>query len=471
MVSGGTYGSRVAEAHRLGDLHVHGINSSGGYWASWDCAKVTEKNSGSLSERLKKLSVFLEGVSCEWHGFQRLSNFDSLFEETGSYDESLGTFIDDVERVTSTKVSKRHAFLSVGNHISKGELYSPFIGELFETLKRGFGEGKRSPMIIPIVTVSDAKKWPLADELPLFEAASTLSSPIFIKTVRREMGTISNPWIDGCLSGINTGVIGAITPNLPRAAYDSENEDSFIERVGELVEISIDGLEERRANLEGELKAGSFPITANQVTMFDDYFGALNVVGVHEALLNLLEKGIDSMQGKAVAYRIIETIGERLDKHEEETGHRFCLDALPSNGASYRLAEIDKKKYPDIITSGSETPFYTNSTCLPVDYTDDLWDALEHQKKLQAFYSGGTIFNIYLREGISDPVECGTLARRVLEKSSIPCFAFSPSIIATNVDAERYERLDFTYRAVSEMGAGEREEVRLRRPYAVVSGW
>ena len=471
MVSGGTYGSRVAEAHRLGDLHVHGVNSPGGYWASWDCEKVTGKGSGSLSERLKKLGIFLERVRCEWHGFQRLTSFDSLFEETGSHNESMRTFIDDVERVMSTEGSCPHAFLSVGEHLSRDEPHSPFIRELFETLKRGFWGAKRSPMMIPIVTVSDSKKWPLVDELHLFEAASTLSSPIFIKTVRHEVDSVSNPWIDGCVSGINTGVIGAITPNLPRAAYDAESEDSFIERVGELVEISIAGLEARRTHLEGELGAGCFPITATQVTTFNDYFGALNVVGVHEALLNLLEKGIDSMQGKAVAYRIIETMCERLDKHEEETGHRFCLEALPSNGASYRLAEIDKEKYPDIITSGFEAPFYTNSTCLPVDYTDDLWDALEHQKKLQTFYSGGTMFNIYLREGIPDPVECGTLASRILERSSVPCFAFSPSIIAPNVGAERYERLGFNYRAVSELGAGEKEEVRLRRPYAVVSGW
>lgn len=470
MGSGGTYGSRVAEAHRLGDLHVHGIDSPGGYWASWDCAKITEKGSGSLIERLKKLSVFLEGVRCEWHGFQRLTCFDSLFDETVINNECLRAFIYDVDRRISTKGNRLPAFLSVGEHVSKSESRSTFIKELFESLKHGFGGIKRLPGIIPLVTVSDAKKWPPADELPLYEAASTLS-PIFIKTMRQEVKTVTNPWIDGCVPGINTGVIGAITPNLPRAAYNAENEDSFIERVGELIEISIDGLEARRTYLDRELREGHFPITSTQVTMFDDYFGALNVVGVHEALLNLLEKGIDSMQGKAVAYRIIETMGERLDKREEETGHRFCLEALPSNGASYRLAEIDRRKYSDIITSGIEAPFYTNSTCLPVDYTDDLWDALEHQKKLQTLYSGGTIFNIYLREGLSNPVECGTLARRILERSSVPCFAFSPSIITPDVDAERYERLGFTYRAVSELGAGEKEEVRLRRPYAVVSGW
>ena len=470
MDSGGTYGSKVAEAHRLGDLHVHGINSPGGYWSSWDCTNVTGKGSGSLNERLKKLSVFLQGVSCEWHGFQRLTCFDSLLDETVSNNENFGAFIDDVEMRMYTRENRLPTFLSVGDHISRSEPHSPFIRELFETLQRRFEREKRSPAITPIVTVSDTKRWPLADELPLYEAASTLYSPIYIKTMRQEVD-ISNPWIDGCASGINTGVIGAITPNLPRAAYDAESEDSFIERVGELAETSIDGLEARRTHLEGELREGRFPITATQVTMFDDYFGALNVVGVHEALLNLLEKGIDSMQGKAVAYRIIETMGERLDKHENETGHRFCLDALPSNGASYRLAEIDKRKYPDIITSGIEAPFYTNSTCLPVDYTDDLWDALEHQKKLQTLYSGGTIFNIYLREGIPDPEECGTLARRVLERSSVPCFAFSPSIITPDVDSMRYERLGFTYRAVSELVAGEKEEVRLRRPYAVASGW
>jgi len=470
LVSGGTYGSRVAEAHKIGDLHVHGKDSPGGYWASWDCAKVLGMNPGSLGERLEGLSVFLKGVRREWHGFQRLTGFDSLFEDMGNtHLVSMAAFIEEVNSGNFSG-SSFHVFLGIGEHISQTEYPYPFIGHLFETLRRGSGRGKSTSMITPIVTVSDAKKWSLVDNLPLFEAASTLSSPIFVKTKRQEVAKVLNPWIDGCVSGINTGVIGAITPNLPRAAYDAENEDSFIERVGELVDISVEGLEARRTHLEGELRADRLPHTATQVTTLDEYFGALNVVGVNETLLNLLEKGIDSMQGKAVAYRIIETIRERLAHFEDETGHRFCLDALPSNGASYRLAEIDRKKYPDIVTSGIETPFYTNSTNLPVDYTDDLWDALEHQKKLQTLYSGGTIFNIYLKEGISDPVKCETLARRIIEMGLMPCFAFSPPVI-TNVMGERYDRLGFTYRAASELGAGEKEEVRLRKPYAVLSKW
>jgi ribonucleoside-triphosphate reductase len=147
-------------------------------------------------------------------------------------------------------------------------------------------------------------------------------------------------------------------------------------------------------------------------------------------------------------------MGEVIDKHEEETGHRFCLEAHPSNGASYRLAEIDRKKYPDIITSGVEAPFYTNSTCLPVDYTDDLWDALEHQKKLHVLQRGHRCSTFILGRDIR-PGGVWNLASRVLERSSVPCFAFSPSIIAPML-VQRGTRGSVLIIGRSRVGAGRK---------------
>jgi ribonucleoside-triphosphate reductase len=205
------------------------------------------------------------------------------------------------------------------------------------------------------------------------------------------------------------------------------------------------------------------------VDSFDGFFCGVGVVGVHEAIMHLLEKGIESMQGKAVAYKILEEINRRLKAHWEETGHLFCRIAEPSDGASYRFAELDRVKCPGLKSSGVDAPFYTGSTCLRVDYSDDLWDAMEHQKKLQTLYTGGSVFNVYLERGISDVGGVKTLARRIVERTALPCFSFSPTVSTSHQG--RFERLGYWYKPVTEMVAGELEEVRLRRPYAVASGW
>ena len=135
------------------------------------------------------------------------------------------------------------------------------------------------------------------------------------------------------------------------------------------------------------------------------------------------------MQGKVIAYRTLELIRGIVKEKDKETGHSFCLAAEPSDGAAYRLAELDRAKYPEIKTAGVEAPFYTGSTCLPVDYTDDLWDALEHQKKLQTLYNGGTFSISALEKGINDSKGCKMLVRKMVEKVGLPCFAFSPPVM------------------------------------------
>ena len=462
MASRGIYGSRVIEAHDVGDLYVHGFDEPKGYWASWDCTSITGIDSGkSLDEKWMKLTGFLEEAESEWHSFQRLNNLSTLIQENDEHGQ-LATFIKKVlDHPSSGKVPDVYLCL--------GEQPQGLLGSFFKILRPLNGAGCRT--ITPVVNLSNEYSWP-DEDLPLFEAASSMSSPVFINKEHKIGYEIRNPWLDGGAPGVNTGVIGAITPNLPRAAHDVRDEEAFFERIEKQIDIAVEGLEAKRAHLEAELKAGRLPVTTSVVDSFDDFFGAVGVVGVHEALLNLMGKGIESMKGKAVTYKIIETMRDRLEEYEKDTGHRFCFEAEPSGCAGQHLAELDKVRFPDMQTSGVEAPFYTNSTCLPVDYTDDLWDALEHQKKLQGMYTSGSIFNIVLERGISDPSECKTLVRRIFERAEVPCFAISPTVnLPTAEGMEAYERIGYTYRAVSKMRAGEREEVRLRKPYAVVSGW
>ena len=458
MASTSIYGTRVIKAHNIGDLYIHGFNETAGYWTSWDCSEITGKNSGqNIDEKWAKLTNFLERAWSEWHGFQRLNGLSDLVQEK----------IDDKHLTSFIKRSSGCA------NAGTPDLFLGFseqsLGSIFKTMlsiSRGIGN-----FVTPVINLSNSYSWPKED-LPVFEAASSLMSPIFINKEHKTGYELRNPWLDGGAPGANTGVIGEITPNLPRAAHDAGNEEIFFERVEGQIDVAVEGLESKRAFLEDELKAGHLPATASVVDSFDDFFGAIGVIGVHEALLNLMGKGIDSMKGKAVSYKIIEAMRDRIEAHEKDTGHRFCLEAEPSGDVGHQLAMLDKEKFPEMQVSGVETPFYTRSTCLPVDYSDDLWDALEHQKKLQGMYTGGSIFNAFLERGIADPSECKILVKRIFERTQIPCFAISPRLnIPTASGQEQFDRIGYSYREVSSLGAGEKEEVGLRRPYDVLNGW
>ena len=458
MASTSIYGPRVIKAHTIGDLYIHGFNETRGYWTSWDCSEITGKDSGQeINKKWGKLTNFLERAKIEWHGFQRLNGLSDLVQGKIG-DNHLTSFI---------KRSSDRANVGVSNlYIGLNE---QSLGLIIKTL---LSVGMKVDNIItPIINLSNSYTWPKED-LSVFEAASSLMSPIFINKEHKVGYELRNPWLDGGAPGANTGVIGEITPNLPRAAHDAVNEEIFFERVEGQIDVAVEGLEAKRAFLEDELKAGHLSATASIVDSFDDFFGAIGVIGVHEALLNLMGKGIDSMKGKAVSYKIIEAMRDRIEAHEKDTGHRFCLEAEPSGDAGHQLAMLDKEKFPEMQASGIEAPFYTRSTCLPVDYSDDLWDALEHQKKLQGMYTGGSIFNVFLERGIADPSECMMLVKRIFERTQIPCFAISPRLnIPTASGQEQYDRIGYSYRAVSSFGAGEKEEVGLRRPYDVLNGW
>jgi ribonucleoside-triphosphate reductase (formate) len=461
MASGGPYSERVVEAHRVGDIHVHGSGRVGGCWAAWDSAAIV----GDSVEPLERLSKFLAKARNEWYGFQKLSYFESLTKigriEQTKFNAGLPRFLESLEAIEGLRV-----FLGLEEQSREGA------SRLFlESLFRGL-EGTGSSRVSPLVFFSKEYRWDCGDDLPIFESTGTLHSPIFLKRLEKDVDYLTDPWIGGSVKRVNTGVLDAVTLNIPRAAYNSDDEGDFMERVDGLVDVAVEALEARRVYLEGELRGGHIPATGSIVDSFDGFFGGVGVVGVHDALLNLSGKGIDSMQGKVVAYKILEAIHSRLREFEGETGHRFCRIAEPSDGVAYRFAELDEVKCPELGASGVDVPFYTGSTCLPVDYSDDLWDAMEHQKKLNALYTGGSVFNVYLEKGISDVDGVKTLVRRIVESTPLPCFALSPGVNVPSLNGdEKFERLGYWYTPVSKMCAGELEEVKLRKPYAVVSGW
>ncbi len=419
------YGEVVVEAHHAGDLHIHGFEKIGGHWASWERTDI-----------VGDVAIFVSKANNEWHGFQKLSNFDSPIQN------------DRIKILKPLVGSGAKVFLSFDNQ----ECFRETLEGLF-TFLGSSGSGK----IVPIITFSKAYDWDNSEDLPIFNSVNTLGSPLF--SMKSEKGA---PWLDS--EDECTGVLDTITLNLPRIAYEAKNENDFFGQVDKLTNLAVDGLEMKRAYLEKALKYGEMPVTSSMIGSFEGFFSAVGVVGVNEALQNLTDRGIGSMQGKAIAYKTLELIRDILGK-----GEKFCLAAEPSEEVTYRLARLDREKHPDMKVCGVNAPFYTRSTSLPVDYTDDLWDALEHQRKLQTFYAGGSIFNIVLGNKVNDTEGCKLLVRRIFEKLGIPCFAFSPPVSVQGKGG--FERLGYWYKPVAELSAGEKEEVGLRRPFAVASGW
>ncbi|RKX71864.1 ribonucleoside triphosphate reductase [candidate division TA06 bacterium] len=241
----------------------------------------------------------------------------------------------------------------------------------------------------------------------------------------------------GGLFGANplTGSIGVVTINVPRIAYIVRNKDEFFERLERLMNIAKDSLEIKRKVLENFTKVGLYPyarfylrnVKEQLGSYWANHFSTIGLIGMNEASLNLLGSDISTEEGQNFAIETLEFMRNKLSKFQDSTSNLFNLEASPAEGTSYRLAKIDKEKYPEIITQGEDAPFYTNSTQLPVDYKGDLFEALTLQDNLQTLYTGGTVFHIFLGESINDIDSCKALVKKVAYKFKLPYYTITPT--------------------------------------------
>ncbi len=299
----------------------------------------------------------------------------------------------------------------------------------------------------------------------------------------------------GGLFGANplTGSIGVVTINLPRIAYLSKTKREFFRRLTELMELAKNSLEIKRKVLEYWTEKGLYPYSKYYLagvkkmrgSYWGNHFSTIGIVGMNEALLNFLGVDIGTKTGIKFASEILDFMRERLVKYQQETGNLFNLEATPAEGTSYRLALKDKKKYPDIITAGEKEPYYTNSSQLPVNYTDDLFKALELQDELQCKYTGGTVFHAYLGEAVSDPSTVKSLIKTIFERFKLPYFTFTPTFsicpvhgyipgehftcpyCAVEQPCEVYSRVVGYLRPVQQWHKGKQEEFRQRKTFRV----
>jgi len=297
----------------------------------------------------------------------------------------------------------------------------------------------------------------------------------------------------GGLFGANplTGSIGVVTINLPRIGYLSKSEDEYFERLARLMDIAKTSLEIKREALEDLTKKGLYPysrfylrdIYARYGEYWKNHFNTIGIVGMHESLLNFMGVGIDTKEGREFAIKVLDFMRERIRKYQEETGILYNLEATPAEGTSYRLARKDKQMFPDIITSGKDEPFYTNSTQLPVDYTDDIFTALDHQEELQIRYTGGTVLHGFVGEKIDDIEVCKEIVKKIAYNYRIPYYTITPtfsvcpdhgyvagehfSCPTCGKECEVYSRVVGYYRPVQCWNKGKQEEFKFRKEYKI----
>ncbi len=456
----------------LKDLLIRGFGGAYG--------KVESKPPKHFRVALGQIVNFFYTLQGEAAGAQAFSNFDTLLAPFIRYDnltypqirQYMQEFIFNIN--VPTRVGFQTPFTNItmdlvipntfkdeaviiGGKI-KEEVYGEFQHEA-DLLNKAFcdvmieGDAKGRIFSFPIPTYNITKDfdWNNSDLKGLWEMTAKYGIPYFSNFVNSDMSPddvrsmccrlrLDNRELKkrgGGLFGSNpmTGSIGVVTLNIPRLAYLSENKEQFYRGLDELMRISKEALELKRKVLEKLTEQGLYPysdyylesVIKKQGACWANHFSTIGLVGVNEGCINLMNEDISRPKGREFALELLNYIRERMMEFQEETGHLYNLEATPAEGTTYRLAKIDKEKYPGIFTQGDKEPYYTNSTNLPVDYTEDLFNALDHQDDIQALYTGGTVFHIFLGERLEDIEACKKLVRRIAENYKIPYFTISPT--------------------------------------------
>ncbi len=429
---------------------------------------------------LGQIVNFFYTLQGESAGAQAFSNFDTLLAPFVYYDkltypqikQYMQEFIFNINVPTrvgfqtpftnitmDVKIPKtfRDEPVIVGGEI-KDKKYGDFqkeaclINKAFcDVMIAGDAKGRIFSFPIPTYNITKDFEWDDPDLDGLWQMTAKYGIPYFSNFINSDMSPddarsmccrlrLDNRELrkrGGGLFGSNplTGSIGVVTLNIPRLAYLSGGREDFFKGLDDLLRAAREVLETKRRILEQLTEQGLYPyssyyladIQKRQGTCWSNHFSTIGLIGVNEACLNLLKEDISTEKGKAFALDILNYIRERLVEFQEETGHLYNLEATPAEGTSYRLASIDKEKYPGIVTQGTDEPYYTNSSHLPVNYTEDLFGAMNHQDEIQSLYTGGTVFHIFLGERMEDVEACKKLVRGIAETHKMPYFTISPT--------------------------------------------
>jgi ribonucleoside-triphosphate reductase len=501
--------------------------------------KVESKPANHLRSALGQVVNFFYTLQGEAAGAQAFSNFDTLLAPFIRYDkltikeikQALQEFIFNIN--VPTRVGFQTPFTNVTLDVTvpkyyadqnviiggkpQKETYKEFQEEMnlfnkafLQVMAEGDAKGRVFTFPIPTYNITKDFKWDDQNISDLWEMTAKYGVPYFSNFINSDMNPedarsmccrlrIDNRELEmrgGGLFGSNplTGSIGVITINMPRIAYQAKSKKDFFERLEKLMEVARESLETKRKVLEKFTDGNLYPYTKYYLRgvkeRFNEYwknhFSTIGLVGMNEACLNLLGVNIATEKGQKFTKETLDFMRTELIRFQKETGNNYNLESTPAEGTSYRLAKIDKEKFPDIITASegkakNAEPFYTNSTQLPVNYTDDVFEALDLQDEIQTKYTGGTVFHTFAGERIDDPQSVKRLVYKICNNYHLPYITFTPTFSVCPShgyikgeqekcpncadDCEVYSRVVGYLRPVKQWNKGKQEEFDSRQVF------
>ena len=539
------YDEEIANAHRNCDIHIHDLSMLTGYCAGWSLKQLIQEGLGGIPGKItsspaKHLSVlcnqmvnFLGIMQNEWAGAQAFSSFDTYLApfvkvDNLSYEEvkkCIESFIYGVNTPsrwgTQSPFSNITLDWTVPNDLAElpaivGGREMDFkykdckkemdmVNKAFiETMIEGDANGRGFQYPIPTYSITSDFDWSdTENNRLLFEMTSKYGTPYFSNYINsdmepsdvrsmccrlrldlRELRKKSGGFFG---SGESTGSVGVVTINLPRIAYLSKNEKEFYQRLDHMMDISARSLKIKRGVISKLLDEGLYPYTKRYLGTFDNHFSTIGLIGMNEVGLNAKWLGEDLTQEETQEFAkdVLNHMRERLSDYQETYGDLYNLEATPAESTTYRLAKYDKKQYPGIITAGreGETPYYTNSSHLPVGYTSDVFEALDIQDELQTLYTSGTVFHAFLGEKLPDWKAAATLVRKIAQNYKLPYYTISPTYSICKEhgyiagehftcphcgkEAEVYSRITGYYRPVQNWNDGKTQEYKERKLYEI----
>ncbi len=535
------YPREITLAHIDGDFHLHNLSMSlCGYCAGWSLRQLLLEGFNGVPNRVESAPAkhlrsalgqmvnFIGTLQNEWAGAQAFSSFDTYLApfvraDDLDYDQVKQGI---QEFIYSKNVTSRWGGQSPFSNVTLDwtvpkdmeEDYVVVGGELLDSQYRDYQVEMNmiNRAFIEVMTVGDMNgrvfTWPIptynitrdfdwdGENVDLlFEMTARYGLPYFqnfvssdlrpsdvramccrlqlnLKELRNKTGGLFG-------FGESTGSIGVVTINMPRIGYLSKDDTGFFERLDGLMNLAKQSLELKRKLVSRNLELGLLPFSKRYLGNFNRHFSTIGLIGMNEACLNFLGEGIETKEGHAFAVKVLDFMREEITKYQEETGRVYNLEATPAEGTSYRLAKIDKEKYPQIITMGEKAPYYTNSTHLPVNFTDDVFWALKHQEELQRRYTGGTVFHTFLGEALENGKSTKKLVKKIAENFAIPYFTVTPTFSVCSSHGyikgekfscptcgsrtEVYSRVVGYLRPVRDWNEGKQEEFSDRLEYSV----
>ena len=539
------YDDEIANAHRNADIHIHDLSMLTGYCAGWSLKQLIQEGLGGVTGKItsapashlatlcNQMVNFLGIMQNEWAGAQAFSSFDTYLApfvkvDNLSYDQvkkCIESFIFGVN--TPSRWGTQAPFSNITldwtvpadlaelNCIVGGKEMDfkykdckkemDMVNKAFiETMIEGDANGRGFQYPIPTYSITSNFDWSdTENNRLLFEMTSKYGTPYFSNYINsdmepsdvrsmccrlrldlRELRKKSGGFFG---SGESTGSVGVVTINIPRIAYLAENEADFYERLDHKMDIAARSLKIKRTVITKLLDEGLYPYTKRYLGTFANHFSTIGLVGMNEACLNAnwIRKDLTHAEAQEFTKEVLNHMRDRLSDYQEKYGDLYNLEATPAESTSYRLAKHDLKRFPAIITASENgnTPYYTNSSHLPVGYTSDIFEALDIQDELQTLYTSGTVFHAFLGEKLPDWQAAATLVRKIAENYKLPYYTLSPTYSVCKAHGylagekftcpfcgektEVYSRITGYYRPVQNWNDGKAEEYKNRKLYDI----